>query len=1390
MKKYILHILFLLCSFGVYSQVKVTHIDKFFKICDTTDFYINGSFETYAITPNGSGRIQNLGHMYLTDTLFDYGDNKVFGRTSPGGEIHFIGATVQTIIGGDTINFNKIELNNTGDTLILDQNIWVKDTLRMIAGNIFLDSNEVMFKTTGYLSGENNANRIFGYPGSVTLERALPGGVNHPNAAGMGMDVKLDGGTTVKVIRVNDIQYGVSNESVARYYTVIPSTVDEMFVPSQFNYLDQHELNSQVESELNIYTSETNGVTWRDKNGTPNPASDFVSNPGTAKIGLNPVLNYTIVTVAEDSCDVPPYISIIADTIPLCSGSSSWVPAEYNSGMELFWSNGVVNFDSIEVTTPGIYTVNVIDDRGCYGKDSVVVVNASDPNVSFTSSISECLGVPIDFNNTSTVGLGVLEYAWDFGDITTSPNDTSTLASPTYLFSQVGSYSVTLTATSEIGCEESLTKTIFIKPYPIADFTTGNACADSVVSFLNNSSVNPAGGITYNWNFGDGNASTSINPTNAYMANGTYNVQLIANASGCRDTISMPVNINPNPVADFTFVNQCANEQFSFTNASTISTGTLSYAWSFGDGSPVSTLQDPTHVYTVAGTYDVTLVVTSSQGCQHEVTKTVTVFDIPLVNYSATNACVNSDVVFTNFSTVSSGTLNYQWDFDNGANSSLVDPINVYASAGNYDVKLIATSSNGCIDSLTQSVTVYASPNASFVKADGCEGSNFSFVNNSTIASGSLTYEWNIPLGGTSTNTNENQIYTAAGNYDIELIATSNFGCKDTIEKILVVFASPIVNINGGGATCGSSSTLWVTNPGIYFWSNGSSNDSITANFNGDYHVRVTSAQGCLGYDTVNVVLNTDVDPNLGPDVSVCDSAVLDAGYAGSTFLWNTAATNQSISVFTSGTYDVTVTDQNGCVGQDTVTVIVNNSTPFNLGPDVVDCDGNTVTLDASSGAAMYNWNTAETTQTIDVDTAGLFFAEYTNAAGCISYDTIGVSFNPIPTVNLGSDGLQYCDSVSFDVTNAGATYAWTGGLTSSDPIITATVSGTYQVTVSVGTTGCFDQDTVSLVINNSPIVNLGNDTILCSYQDIVLDAGNVGSNFLWSQGATSQTIQLSSSGTYGVTVTDANSCSQSDSINITVNPIFEIDLGPDQIICANAEVLLASGFANGTYIWTNDNGVFANTENVLVADSGKYGIQVTNSFGCVDSDTIYLSPSSLSVTAVFLAQTDVLVGDSVSFINLSYPRPYDSYWEFDDGWTATDSSLIHQYLDTGYYAVRLTVNNGVCWDSVVKHITVSNPAKDFTPEEIDADLFNEIDEVNLYPNPNDGTFKLYIKLLELGKPEIMIYNIMGQQVDQQSVILKEDTLEYNLNNLQSGVYIVRVQVRNSVKTLKFVLTH
>lgn len=192
---------------------------------------------------------------------------------------------------------------------------------------------------------------------------------------------------------------------------------------------------------------------------------------------------------------------------------------------------------------------------------------------------------------------------------------------------------------------------------------------------------------------------------------------------------------------------------------------TLNYAWNFGDGF-TSTDQDPVHLFLNPGNFLETLTVYSQQGCSSSVSKNISIYQVPVTNYSVANVCDTIYANFLNLSTIASGTLTYVWSFGDGNSSFVTNPNYLYGGIGTYTTKLISSSAQGCTDTLIKSVTIYPRPVVNFLIPAVCYGFTSLFTDASTIASGTIsTYLWDFGDGTNSIVANPSKQYLNPGTF-------------------------------------------------------------------------------------------------------------------------------------------------------------------------------------------------------------------------------------------------------------------------------------------------------------------------------------------------------------------------------------------------------------------------------------------------------------------------------------------------------------------------------------------------------------------------------------------------------------------------------------------------
>lgn len=454
-------------------------------------------------------------------------------------------------------------------------------------------------------------------------------------------------------------------------------------------------------------------------------------------------------------------------------------------------------------TTVGTHLIQLIAACGNATDTNTISIQVFDVPLAAFSNSSVCNGTATVFTDNSTIASGTIStWLWDFGD----GSSLNTTQNPTHIYIGAGIYNVALLVSNSVGCADTIIQPVQVFFNPTAGFTHTDVCFGDSIYFTNTSTVNASTSIaSYLWVFGDGSPTSNLqNPAHYYSIAGTYTVTLVTTTiDGCTNTATTLVNAFDAPVSAFTFSNTCLTTSAQFTNTSTNpAMGTIaSWSWNFGDGSPLNTtVWSPVHLYAATGNYQVTLITySSSLGCSDTALATITIFPMPVADFSFTDVCLTQPMNFNDLSTVPSGTIaNWSWNFGDATPLiSIQNPSHVYVSSGTYNVSVIVTTNNGCKDTITKSVVVHPLPNAQFSTANVCDGNVVQFTDLSTITAPDaiLSWIWNLGDGSPITNTqNPSYLYSGIGAYNVLFVVVSNFGCSDSITKVITVNPNPIVN--------------------------------------------------------------------------------------------------------------------------------------------------------------------------------------------------------------------------------------------------------------------------------------------------------------------------------------------------------------------------------------------------------------------------------------------------------------------------------------------------------------------------------------------------------------------------------------------------------------------
>lgn len=486
-------------------------------------------------------------------------------------------------------------------------------------------------------------------------------------------------------------------------------------------------------------------------------------------------------------------------------------------------------------------------------------------------------------------------------------------------------------------------------------------------------------------------------------------------------------------------------------------------------------------------------------------------------------------------------------------------------------------------------------------------GSNLAICQGDTVplvATGGVDYLW-------STNeTNDTILVLPPVDTTFYVEVTGANGCKDYSSVDVNVTAKPIVDLGNDSASCGPV-VLDAQNAGSSFnWQDGSSSSTLTASTSGYYWVDVTNS-GCVSRDSIQITINPLPVINLGPDTALCGSLILDAGNNGSTYNWNTTENTQTISADSTATYSVIVTSPFGCTNADTIAVNITTAPISNLNSNISVC-GNSYILDAANTGSTYLWSNSSSSQTITATTSGIYWVDITNIWGCTSRDSVNLSLNTSPTVNLGPDKLQCGGSVILDAGTGYTNYNWSIGATTQT--ITVATSGVFIVSVK-DINGCTDIDTIAVSIYPNAVISAGSDKTVCQGQPVTLTASG-GVSYSWSPlGLTGNpvTFNPSANTTYYVTGTTSNGCTSTDSVLVTVNPAPNASFSTS---VSGTTITTNNSSSNATiYYWSfgdgNSSNLFAPTHTYV--NDGVYNIMLIAVNNC-SSDTSYFEISTAGV--------------------------------------------------------------------------------------------------------------------------------------------------------------------------------
>jgi gliding motility-associated-like protein len=961
----------------------------------------------------------------------------------------------------------------------------------------------------------------------------------------------------------------------------------------------------------------------------------------------------------------------------------------------------------------------------------------------------------INFTNMST-GTGTMSYQWSFGD-----GNSSVQTNPSNTYNTAGLYSIRLIVNNNAGCTDTLVK----KDSIIVGIAKANFTApDSVCEDVSFQVINSSQPVTNNilWNFGDGSLSTDINPVKQYAAAGIYPVSLMIDFGSCKDTATKSIKVIAKPSINFS-ADKTATCKAPFTvHFTNLTAGGVTYKWWFGD-STYSTQQNPAHTYLQNGNYNVTLIVTNSNGCTDTVKKpefiTVQPAVIEMLNIPATGC---APVVFTPLYNIKSvvPVTAYSWNFGDGTSSTLPNPSHTYSNAGTYTITLSYTTADGCTATNTypNGVRVGQKPTANFTAwpTDVCASMPVNFTDNST---GTVTnWLWLFGDGSSDTSRNPAHLYSDTGYFNVKFIASNN-GCSDTLLIPKLVHIKPPVAKFAVNVNCADPYRFVFTNysvgAGSWIWDFG---DGTTTNAKdpvhvystkGSYFVTLTVSNGtCTHAATYLAKIVIEKADFTASRTSVCkgDSVLLQpAGFNANNVVYykwlfgygSDTARVIKVAYNKSGKYTIRliITNITGCADTMTKTdyITVNgpaagfdalkNSACLNTGGGIQFTDSSTT----DGLHAIKNWQWDFGDNSIQTFTTPPFNHVYT-AAGYYTVrlktmDTQGCSDSIIkqnflyisnPKAGFSSPDTMSCQNKPVNFINQSLgpalNYSWNFGdatnSSSSDPVHNYASVGVYDIGLKImDSYGCrdsvfkskyirIDEPRASFKLSDSVgtcpplIVSFTNQSKY--YRQLAWDFGD-------GTGAQmdNPVHYYNYPGTYyaRLTVTSPGGCTDTFSKRIDIKGPTGTFMYDKTVSCNPGTVAFTAQTENAkSFIWDFNDGSTINTGDSIVNHTySSLGIYVPRMIledaqGCkvpvLGKDTVRI----FGVSSLFNSNKNLLCDAGiVSFNDSSLSNDFitEYEWRFGDGSISTDKDPSHTYSATGVYPVQLIVTtaNG-CKDS------------------------------------------------------------------------------------------------------------
>lgn len=579
-----------------------------------------------------------------------------------------------------------------------------------------------------------------------------------------------------------------------------------------------------------------------------------------------------------------------------------------------------------------------------------------------------------------------------------------------------------------------------------------------------------------------------------------------------------------------------------------------------------------------------------------------------------------------------------------------------------------------------------------------CAGTKLGLTGSATFTNNGETYIWKAKRGVGASFVKKDPLNKRNAIVDIPINFSGRLVYEFTVEEgncvhadsvVIIVTPAPTVNLTADTLLCPNSFTPVQAQTGFasYRWNNGSQSSSLPSVGPGKYSVTVTSNDGCRGADSIVIRQKIAPNPLITGDSILCvgESTRLMVPDTFATYRWSTNATSNSILVNMAGTYSVTVTDGDGCRIQGSKLVEVKTNPPANISGPSFFCQGLGTILVAPNGRFTYRWSTGATTQDIEVRTPGLVSLTVTNEFLCTTSSNLSIIERSNPAIQVGGDKFFCGNEQATLIADPGfRAYIWSTGETTSG--ITITKPSTYKVSVT-DSFGCVGMAaaTIDTIPYPRPVIT-GGDRV-CSGERAILTPGNYQS-YLWSTGATTSSIIVTTPGNYLVTVTAANNCKGIDSLPVQVFSSPTPDIEGDLVLCPGETTSIRLSQTYRSYLWSNGS----TTSSIQFNQSGPVTVKVMDANGCSGKDSVNVTRVTNPIPSI-QGPNSLCAGDTV---DLSGGLGYKHY-----RWSTGDTLSDILITRGGAFTLTVTDFNGCMGDTNLTVQLLANPKPVITGDKV-----------------------------------------------------------------------------------------